>query len=256
MKQLSLFDYGKLPATERAFVQRRAGEIRTLVRNSAENVVKVGEKLFEVKAKLGGQQFDAWVETEFNISRRTAYNFILTYRRFENQDFSQLQISVSALYLLSARSTPPEVRQKLLDRAQDGEPISYTTAKKAKTESAPKAKRRKATINERLTICECCGWPISTRAHLLPVSEFGENEYTMLLCRNCHDLYDLMGAVLDFGEWSTTTQTGELVNAVREELGETDPVYAFLDDKARKMHQVKIVLRRERNARRPATQPL
>lgn len=255
MKQLSLFDYGKLPAAERAFIQRRAGEIRVLVRNSAENVVKVGQKLTEVRDKIG-IQFDAWVETEFNISRRSAYNFISVYRRFRNEDLSQLQISVSALYLLSARSTPPETRQELLDRAQKGEPISHATAKKAKAESAPKAKRRKATLNERLTPCECCGWLISTRSHLLPVSEFGDNEYTMPLCPNCHDLYDTMGAVLDFGEWSTTTHKGELLNAVREELGEADPVWAFLDDKAQKMHRVKIVLRRERNAGRPATQPL
>jgi hypothetical protein len=37
--------------------------------------------------------------------------------------------------------------------------------------------------------CECCGFPISERHHLLPFSSFGENALTLSLCPNCHSIY-------------------------------------------------------------------
>jgi hypothetical protein len=129
--QLILFDYGQLDTETKIVVQQRTGEIKDLVRATAENIARIGGKLVEVRARLGnGGRFDAWLQTEFEWSRRTAYNFIAVHDQFgDRANFAQLDIATSALYLLAAPSTPAEARDEALARAEAGERISHATAK-------------------------------------------------------------------------------------------------------------------------------
>ena len=47
------FDYGALDSETRIVVQQRTGEIRSLVRRSAQDIIDIGLKLGEVKQRLG-----------------------------------------------------------------------------------------------------------------------------------------------------------------------------------------------------------
>ena len=58
-------------------------------------------------------------------------------------------------------------------------------------------KRRHAKLHERVTPCQCCGYFLSHRHHLLPVSEWKENGFTVQLCANCHELYHILYTVYD-----------------------------------------------------------
>lgn len=53
-------------------------------------------------------------------------------------------------------------------------------------------KRRRPTITERVTPCSACGFPTSHRHHLWEIASHGENEVTIQLCANCHELQHLM----------------------------------------------------------------
>jgi hypothetical protein len=129
-QQLVLFDYGTLDSETRIVVQQRTGEIKDLVRTTAENIMQIGEKLLEVQVKLGSGQFDAWLESEFSWSRRTAYNFISVHKQFQGRaNFAQMEIATSALYLLAAPSTPAGAVDEALERADKGERISHGMAK-------------------------------------------------------------------------------------------------------------------------------
>lgn len=55
-------------------------------------------------------------------------------------------------------------------------------------------RRRQSSRYERLTPCWCCEWPISERHHLLEVARYGENNHTVQLCANCHELYHIIYA--------------------------------------------------------------
>jgi len=55
-------------------------------------------------------------------------------RQFKAENFADLQLAPSALYLLAAPSTPPKVRQEAIARAESGETITYKTAKAIKQE--------------------------------------------------------------------------------------------------------------------------
>lgn len=59
-------------------------------------------------------------------------------------------------------------------------------------------RRRQSTQSERLTPCQCCGWPISERHHLLEVARYGESNHTARLCANCHELYHIIYAAYEW----------------------------------------------------------
>jgi hypothetical protein len=70
-----------------------------------------------VKERLPHGQFLPWIEREFGWKQRTAYNFINVYENVKLANFANIDIDVSALYLIAAPSTPEPVRQQVITRA-------------------------------------------------------------------------------------------------------------------------------------------
>lgn len=127
--QSSLFDYDALDAETRIVVQQRTSEIKTLMRRSAQDIIDIGQKLIEVKARLGHGHFGGWLESEFSWTQMTATRFMNVAETFKFNNLLDLEIAPSALYALAAPSTPEPVRAEAIERAQAGEPITYSTAK-------------------------------------------------------------------------------------------------------------------------------
>jgi hypothetical protein len=125
--QASLFDYTALDTEARIVVQQRTSEIKTLMRRAAQDIVEIGERLIEVKARLPHGQFGVWLKAEFEWSDRTAQNFMQVAARFKSATVADF--SARALYLLAAPSTPDEARDQALARAEAGEAITHKTVK-------------------------------------------------------------------------------------------------------------------------------
>lgn len=51
--------------------------------------------------------------------------------------------------------------------------------------------RRRPKYKERMSPCSACGYPVSHRHHLWDIQMHGENEVTIQLCANCHELQHL-----------------------------------------------------------------
>lgn len=84
-----VFDYTSLDAETSQFVQQQTGEIRVLMKRTAQGIVGIGHKLIEVKKKLGHGRFGEWLEAEFDWSWDTAGNFMRVAQRFgDNPKFS------------------------------------------------------------------------------------------------------------------------------------------------------------------------
>lgn len=125
--QSSLFDYGQLDAETRIVVQQRTEEIKVLVRRSAQDIIDIGNKLIDVKARLGHGNFGGWLESEFSWSEGTARRFInvaLNMRQIDHGD----RFEMKALYLLAAPSTPEAARIEAIAHAQAGEFITHKVA--------------------------------------------------------------------------------------------------------------------------------
>ena len=122
------FEYQRLPIQQRAKIWKLTSEIKGNIRTTVQSSWEIGRKLAEARHQLDPFQFSSWLQAEFDWSRRTAYNFIQVYEAFPelaSANFAQLNISISALYLLAAPSTQPEIRNDFLSRVLAGERVSH-----------------------------------------------------------------------------------------------------------------------------------
>lgn len=143
MNELVLFDYSQLDQDSREFVQSRADNIRSVMKQTAWHIVEVGQWLTEVKERLPHGAWLPWLQVEFGWTRTTANNYMNTYAKLQN--FCNLQIEPSAMYLLAAPKCPPEAFDNLIERAQNGEIVTHKAAKET-ISKAKQAKKRKDNI--------------------------------------------------------------------------------------------------------------
>lgn len=126
------FEYKILPLNKRAAIQQLTTEIKKELQKTANIIWEIGKKLSEVRSQIETCSFNSWLKTEFNWSRRTAYKLISVYEAFPNfscAQYAQLDISASALYLLAAPSTHPQIRSHFLDLALAGNNISHQSVR-------------------------------------------------------------------------------------------------------------------------------
>src|SRR5262245_1109622 len=87
--QRALFDYSALDQETQVLVRLRAGEIKSLAKRVASDIVEIGGKLAEVKDRIGGAgKFNDWLSAELVWSERTAYNFIAVWQKFGSANFA------------------------------------------------------------------------------------------------------------------------------------------------------------------------
>jgi Protein of unknown function (DUF3102) len=119
------FNYDVLDPETRAFVLERAERIHNLARMTATGIVQIGQYLTEVKAKLKHGQYLEWIEREFGWGDDSARNFMRVFELSKSRNFRDLEIDVSALYLIAAPKTPEPVRRQVVQRAENGEPVTH-----------------------------------------------------------------------------------------------------------------------------------
>jgi hypothetical protein len=135
-QQLVLFSYSDLDTETRIVVRQKADEIKSLMRRSAQDIIDIGLKLIDVKVYLGHGNFGSWLKVEFDWSDDTARRFMNVAERF-GQKPQIAEFAPSALYLLAAPSTSDEAREEALERAANGEAITFTIAKGIKETHEP-----------------------------------------------------------------------------------------------------------------------
>ncbi len=124
------FDYASLDIETRVLVRQHTREIKERMRRTAQDIIEIGQKLIDVKERLGHGKFGLWLRLEFEWTDRTARQFMRVAEAFKSENFSDLNFAPSALYLLAAPSTPDEVRREALERAYQGESITHAKVKR------------------------------------------------------------------------------------------------------------------------------
>ncbi|MGL5938884.1 MAG: DUF3102 domain-containing protein [Waterburya sp.] len=123
------FDYKNLDPQAQILVKQKTAEIKGLIRQTAQDIIKVGQKLTEVKQQLKHGEFRNWLRTEFNWSISSATKFMQVSEQFKNVNFTHFNFATSALYILAAPSTPENAREYAIELASRGENITYSLAK-------------------------------------------------------------------------------------------------------------------------------
>ena len=126
--ELSEYNYTMLEPEIRIVVQRRTSEIKSLMRRTASDTIEIGQKLIEVKEELEHGEFGKWLKAEFSWGLTTAWKLMKVAETFKSSHCEDLDITPSALYILTGTSIPGEARNEALERARAGETITFTKA--------------------------------------------------------------------------------------------------------------------------------
>lgn len=145
MSLARLFDYDALDVETRVVVQQKTGEIRERVKRTAQDIIEVGERLIDIKQRLGHGQFGEWLRVEFDWDVRTAQNLMNVASTFKNENFSHLSMGHSAMVALAAPSVPEEARKEAISTANSGHHVGHKEAKRIienhKSSVTPKSPR-------------------------------------------------------------------------------------------------------------------
>lgn len=145
--EVQAFDYGALDTETRIVIQQRTSEIKSAMRRTATDIIDIGQKLTDVKEQLGHGHFRNWLKAEFNWSISAATKFMQVSEQFKCVNFTHLNITASALYLLAAPSIPKKARGEALERATQGEAITHTEAKAIVTRHKKAAAIKPVTVD-------------------------------------------------------------------------------------------------------------
>lgn len=138
------FDYTSVGANVATDLRAAADRIRDRVRAS---VIETGLDLLQVKDRLEHGHFIAWLEAECALNDRTAQRMMTAARWVEGKTDTLSYLPPTALYALSAPSTPTDVQERLVARIEAGESLAPDHIKaeiaQAKEEAAKARKRAK-----------------------------------------------------------------------------------------------------------------
>ncbi|MBW4549959.1 MAG: DUF3102 domain-containing protein [Aphanocapsa sp. GSE-SYN-MK-11-07L] len=168
-----VFNYAMLDDGTRIFVRQRTNEIKKLIRRTAQDCVDIGQKLIEVKQQLGHGNFEAWLRVEFDWGEWTARKFIQLAQKFKSVKFTDLSIATSALYLLASSSTPGDACQEILERASQGEVITYSKANSIVTRHKETATSNPV-INEEEALVKCQSQSRNLSHTAAPINYIGD----------------------------------------------------------------------------------
>lgn len=112
------YDYEAIAAANRKTVIDAAAEIKGHETRARESMLRIGQKLSNVKALLPHGQFSDWCQIEFDMSQRTAQNMMRAAEEFAGKNETVSLLSDTAMYLLSGPSVPPEVRAEIIEEAK------------------------------------------------------------------------------------------------------------------------------------------
>jgi Protein of unknown function (DUF3102) len=109
-----------------------AAEIRRLGQRVIGDVIEIGRHLVEAKKLCGHGNWLPWLNRELGWTEQTALNFMRVHELAKTKNFLDLapDLSVSALYLLAAPSTPEAARTEVIERAKAGETLAVAEVKR------------------------------------------------------------------------------------------------------------------------------
>ena len=105
--------------------------IRSRGRRMIEDAIEIGARLTECR-RLIRRDWIGWLDRELGFSDRAALDFMRVYHLAltRSENFSDLSLPVSGLYLLARPSTSEATRDDILGRASAGETISFAEIKR------------------------------------------------------------------------------------------------------------------------------
>jgi hypothetical protein len=137
-------------------LKQHARFIQQLGRRVGRDVIEIGRRLVDAKRRLGHGRFLCWIAREFGWTERTAERFMSVHAlagKFDN--LSDLEVPISALYLLAAPSTPNKALEEVAMRVGNGNGLSIAEVKEIIANSRRRSPLRHVMRTAREILAEC-----------------------------------------------------------------------------------------------------
>lgn len=121
------FDYSSIPAEKARLIQDHTTAIASDLRHCSASVLSIGQRLIDVHAVIPRGLFLHWIRAEFEWCNGTASRYMACARRFGDFDHAKY-LQISAMVLLSQRSTPQAAIDEALAIARSESTVSKTLA--------------------------------------------------------------------------------------------------------------------------------
>lgn len=124
-------DWAKDLDTDLKFdLQAATNAIRFRMKRTVEDILEIGKHLCAVREMLpSDEQFGKWREAEIGMTRHTAIRMMRVHRQFGASHNATRNLTPTVLYELSKPSTPDEVVEEVVTKAQAGEKVTVVTVK-------------------------------------------------------------------------------------------------------------------------------
>ncbi len=121
------FDYSSIPAEKARLIQDHTTAIASALRHCSASVLNIGQRLIDVHAIMPRGLFRQWIRAEFEWCHPTACRYMSCAKRFGDFEHAQY-LQISAMVLLSQRSTPQAAVDEALAIARSESTVSKTLA--------------------------------------------------------------------------------------------------------------------------------
>lgn len=139
------FDYTALPVDSALTARAAAERIKLRLKRTVEDIIEIGRELTTVKDELPHGQFLPWIAAEFEMSERTARDFMRVHERFGGKSAIIADFKPTILYALSAPSTPESVIDLAIERVEAGDKVTVAEVKEWKAMEAELEEEKRRT---------------------------------------------------------------------------------------------------------------
>jgi hypothetical protein len=127
---VSPFDYAGLPANVVKEARAAADRIRKRHASQIRAIIETGKDLLRVKDSLEHGQFGRWLRAEFQMTERTAQNYMNAAAMFGEKSETISHLPPTMVYAVAAPSTPEPVRKAVFAKIDAGQPIEAAEVRK------------------------------------------------------------------------------------------------------------------------------
>jgi len=114
-------------------------QIRTLGKRVIADIIDIGNRLTECQRIIGHGHWERWLGDELQLSDRTALNFMRVAALAKSENFSDLNIPVSGVYLLARPSTPDAAKTEIIEKAKTGATVTHKDVAGTVAKHTPKS---------------------------------------------------------------------------------------------------------------------
>ena len=125
-----------------------ANRIRARIRRTTVDIIETGNDLIAVKSRLDHGEFIVWIDREFQMTDRTARNYMLAAEWAADKSEIVFVLPPTTIYKLSAPSTPETIKAEVVADLKAGRPVDHR-AIEAEIGDRRRIERHHASLNRR-----------------------------------------------------------------------------------------------------------